>query len=208
MAARTLNKRLAKAEKKAHDMYFADGVHSCDPTGVESEDSIPNFVKLYEEFFIWKANNVRASSRNGRLDTTFRDTRRIRAQSYIGAQAPLGIQGQELCTEVTEVMQSHRSSMQHLASSSLGPEVPHERSRSPVPPVAGIAPARRPPRTVRSPVNIPLHLDRTHTSESASTGVGGVIATNMKNVHPPANVISTNIENITILRSPRYTTIP
>ena len=87
MAARTLNEKLGKAEKKTHDMYFADGVHSSDPTGAESEDSIPNFARLYEAFFIWKANNVR-SGRNGRLDTTFRDTRRIRAQSYIGAQAP------------------------------------------------------------------------------------------------------------------------
>jgi hypothetical protein len=125
VTARTLNEKLAKAENKTQEMYFAEGVHSSDPTGAESEDSIPRFARLYEEFFIWKNNNVR-TARNGRLDTTFCDTRRIRAQSYIDAQAPLGHQGQELRTEVT---QSNRSSMQHLASSSLGPEVPRERDQ-------------------------------------------------------------------------------
>jgi hypothetical protein len=114
VTARTLNEKLAKAEKKTQETYFAEGVHSSDPTGAESEDSIPRFARLYDEFFIWKNNNVR-TARNGRLDTTFRDTRRIRAQSYIDAQAPLGHQGQELRTEVT---QSNRRSMQHLASSS------------------------------------------------------------------------------------------
>jgi len=177
------------------DFFFAPGVHSRDPTGPETESDIPTYAKLFDEYFQWKSSNT-ATSGNGRPDRQLRDERRMRAQSFVGAQAPLGTQGQTLRTEVT---QANRNSVQHLASASLGPEI-RERSRSLVPPVAGMA-TRRPPRNTRSPVNVPVHSDL--FAQTDTNGLGSIITTVMQNLHPPTNEVASNIESILRLRDMR-----
>jgi len=101
--------RKIKAAQDVAETYFRPGAHSSDTTGAEGESSFPRFVVLFGEFFTWKTDKTV-------MDTLTRDTRRRTYQNVIGAQPPLGEDGQTLRTEVTS---SNNGPNQHRATRNL-----------------------------------------------------------------------------------------
>ena len=84
VSERTLAEKLTKAEKKVYNTYFAEGAHSLDDSGGQSEADFPLYVQLFEDFFSWKANALPGRARE--RDIQLRDQRRHRSQLIVGAQ--------------------------------------------------------------------------------------------------------------------------
>jgi hypothetical protein len=84
VSERTLAEKLTKAEKKVYSTYFAEGAHSIDNTGEQSEADFPLYVRLFEDFFTWKASSLPGHTRE--RDIQLRDQRRHRSHLIVGAQ--------------------------------------------------------------------------------------------------------------------------
>ncbi len=84
VSKRTLAEKLTKTEKKVYNTYFAEGAHSSDDSGGQSEANFPLYVRLFEDFFSWKANALPGRARE--RDIQLRDQRRHCSQLIVGAQ--------------------------------------------------------------------------------------------------------------------------
>jgi hypothetical protein len=114
---KTFSAKFTKTESIITEKYYRPGVHSDDTTGAHGENDHPLHVRLFLEYIRWKEENpaVRRT-----VDHNTRDARRITGQSIVGAQPPLGEEGQMLRTEITRL---NRSDLQHLASRTIGEEI-------------------------------------------------------------------------------------
>jgi hypothetical protein len=48
--------KVDEGRKKVYTTYFAEGAHSMDNTGEQSEADFPLYVQLFEDYFTWKAS--------------------------------------------------------------------------------------------------------------------------------------------------------
>jgi hypothetical protein len=113
---KTFAAKFTKAEAVVCDKYYKPGVHSDDTTSASGEGDHPLHVRLFLDYFRWKDENPSNRRTN---DNNNRDVRRMTGQSFIGAQPPLGENGQVLRTEITRL---NAPQLEHLATRSIGIE--------------------------------------------------------------------------------------
>jgi hypothetical protein len=76
-----------KVEKKVHSTFFAEGAHSLDSTGEQSEADFPLYVQLFEDYFTWKASSLPGCVRE--RDIHLRDQRHHHSHLIVGTQVSL-----------------------------------------------------------------------------------------------------------------------
>ncbi len=67
-----------------YSTFFAEGAHSLDSTGEQSEADFPLYVQLFEDFFTWKASSLPGHVREWGIH--LRDQRCHHSHLIVGAQ--------------------------------------------------------------------------------------------------------------------------
>ncbi len=87
VSERALAEKLTKAEKKVLNTFFVEGAHSLDNTREQSEAYFPSHVRLFEDFFTWRANALPGRVRE--QDIQLRDHRHHCSHLIVGAQVSI-----------------------------------------------------------------------------------------------------------------------